>query len=105
MGSDADEWSAARSGSEPGDVAFGVYFQVPQAVSARHRQERARTLLLLERRCGDLGQCDDVLDHAIVFGGEDRDGGPVGLTGHDLADSRLGRGAHGIRFPVAVPGY
>ena len=89
----------------PGDVALGVDLQVLQAVRLGHRQEGAGAGLLLERRRGDLGQCDDVLDRAVVLGGQGGDGRAVGLAGHDVTDNRLGLTGHGIRFPSAVGRY
>ncbi len=59
---------------------------------------------LLERRRGDLGQRDDVLDGAIVLGGERGDGRAIRLARHDVADDRLGVTGHGmgslLRSPV-----
>jgi hypothetical protein len=105
MGSDADQWAVAHSGAHTGDVAFGVDLQVLQAVRLGHRQKRAGAGFLLERRGGDLGECDDVIDRAIVLGGQGDDSSAVRLAGHDLTDSRHGMIGHGIRFPSADTRY
>ena len=105
MGSDADQWAVAHSRAHTGDVALGVDLQVLQAVRLGHRQERAGTGFLLERRGGDLGECDDVLDRAIMLGGQGGDSRAVGVAGHDVTDNRLGMIGHGIRFPSADARY
>ena len=64
--------------AQAGDVALGVDLQVLQAVRLGHRQERAGAGFLLERRGGDLRQRDDVLDRAVVLGGQGGDRRAVG---------------------------
>jgi len=69
-------------------VAFLVDLRVEPAL-AEHLGEGLRARLLLERRRGDLGDRDDVLDPLVVIGIEGSDRGAVGWTGDDLADGRV----------------